>query len=509
MTLEEARANPDERVLGFEVAERVADAVLFEGYLLYPYRASSSKNQVRWQFGVVAPRGHVEAGGSETWQMQTECLVEPSHDAPTLRVRVRFLHLQARTVEKALDPAGEGFEPADSLEVKGEQILPWEEAVEERIDLPVMDLCSLVDAARSFPLEVSGGRDIELVSDAAEAIIGRVVRTRWPIAGVVQMEAEEVDGFLRVRIRIENLSPLSEADAPGRDAALRCSLLSAHTLLAIRGGSFVSLLDTPPEAGRAVGLLANRHTFPVLVGEPDQRDVMLSSPIILYDHPQIAPESPGDLFDSTEIDEILTLRILTLTDEEKREARATDERARRILDRSEAIPPEIFERLHGAVRSMGARSDAAADTSERATVTPLMLRSDPFAPGADPFAPGADPFAPGADPFALESLPDAPYWEPEARVSPDVASVLIAGCPVAKGSRVVLRPGPRGDSMDMFLRGKEARVEAVFESVDDEIFVAVTVGDDPAGDLHSWYGRYFYFRPTELEPLDAVGGGGR
>ncbi|CAN5726565.1 hypothetical protein BH20CHL5_BH20CHL5_12750 [soil metagenome] len=502
MILEEARANPDEGVLGFEVAERVADAVLFEGYLLYPYRASSSKNQVRWQFGVVAPRGHVEAGGSETWQMQTECLVEPSHDAPTLRVRVRFLHLQARTVEKALDPAGEGFEPADSLEVKGEQILPWEEAVEERIDLPVMDLCSLVDAARSFPLEVSGGRDIEFVSDAAEAIIGRIVRTRWPIAGVVQMEAEEVDGFLRVRIRIENLSPLSEADAPGRDAALRCSLLSAHTLLAIRGGSFVSLLDTPPEAGRAVGLLANRHTFPVLVGEPDQRDVMLSSPIILYDHPQIAPESPGDLFDSTEIDEILTLRILTLTDEEKREARATDERARRILDRSEAIPPEIFERLHGAVRSMGARSDAAPDTSERATVTPLMLRSDPFGPGADPFAPGADP-------FALESLPDAPYWEPEARVSPDVASVLIAGCPVAKGSRVVLRPGPRGDSMDMFLRGKEARVEAVFESVDDEIFVAVTVGDDPAGDLHSWYGRYFYFRPTELEPLDAVGGGGR
>jgi hypothetical protein len=263
-------------------------------------------------------------------------------------------------------------------------------------------------------------------------------------------------------------------------------------------------------------MLDNRHTFPVLVGEPGQRDVMLSSPIILYDHPQIAPESPGDLFDSTEIDEILTLRILTLTDEEKREARATDERARRILDRSEAIPPEIFERLHGAVRSMGARPDAAAAMSEHTSVAPFTLRADPFgrgadpfAPAADPFAPAADPFAPAADPFALESLPSAPYWEPEARVSPDVASVLIAGRPVAKGSRVVLRPGPRGDSMDMFLRGKEARVEAVFESVDDDIFVAVTVGDDPAGDLHSWYGRYFYFRPTELEPLDAAVGGDR
>jgi len=133
----------------------------------------------------------------------------------------------------------------------------------------------------------------------------------------------------------------------------------------------------------------------------------------------------------------------------------------------------------------------------------------PFVLSADGSTLGSDPFALGSSPFALESLPDAPYWEPEARVSPDVASVLIAGRPVAKGSRVVLRPGPRGDSMDMFLVGKEARVEAVFESVDDEIFVAVTVDADPAGDLHSWYGRYFYFRPTELEPLDAAVGGDR
>ncbi|MDQ3554878.1 MAG: hypothetical protein M3395_10810, partial [Chloroflexota bacterium] len=245
MTLEQARAKPAEAVVGFEVAERVADAVLYEGYLLYPYRASSSKNQVRWQFGVVAPRDHVESGGSETWQMQTDCLVEPGDpgaalaEAPSLHVRVRFLHLQARTVEKALDAAGDGFEAVDSLEVKGEQVLPWEEAVEERIDLPVVDLRSLVDATRSFPLEISGGSDIDVVRDGADAIIGRIVRTRWPIAGVVHMEAEEVDGFLRARIRIENLSALSEVDAPGRDAALRFSLLSAHTLLAIGGGSFV------------------------------------------------------------------------------------------------------------------------------------------------------------------------------------------------------------------------------------------------------------------------------
>ena len=79
---------------------------------------------------------------------------------------------------------------------------------------------------------------------------------------------------------------------------------------------------------------------------------MLSSPIILYDYPQIAPESAGDLFDGTEIDEILALRILTLTEDEKREMRDGDERARQILERTEALPEEQFLKLHGVLRGM-------------------------------------------------------------------------------------------------------------------------------------------------------------
>ena len=87
--------------------------------------------------------------------------------------------------------------------------------------------------------------------------------------------------------------------------------------------------------------------------------------LFLYDYPQIAPESPGDLYDATEIDEILTLRTMTLTDEEKREARATDPRAAAIIDRVDDMPPEILDRLHGAVRYLRAatlsRSDASAE----------------------------------------------------------------------------------------------------------------------------------------------------
>jgi hydrogenase maturation protease len=89
-----------------------------------------------------------------------------------------------------------------------------------------------------------------------------------------------------------------------------------------------------------------------LIGEAGDRDTILSSPIILYDYPQIAPESAGDLFDGTEIDEILSLRIMTLTDDEKREMRESDQRASQILDRTESLPEEQFMKLHGVVRSL-------------------------------------------------------------------------------------------------------------------------------------------------------------
>jgi hypothetical protein len=101
-----------------------------------------------------------------------------------------------------------------------------------------------------------------------------------------------------------------------------------------------------------VAACTNASLWPVLVGGDGQRDTLLASPIILYDYPQIAPESPGDLFDGTEIDEILTLRILTMTDAEKAEMRQTDERARALLERTEALSAEALMGLHGTMRSL-------------------------------------------------------------------------------------------------------------------------------------------------------------
>jgi hypothetical protein len=213
----------------------------------------------------------------------------------------------------------------------------------------------------------------------------------------------------------------------------------------------------------------NLHTFPVLAGEGGGREAVLSSPIIMYDHPQVAPESPGDLFDASEIDEILSLRTLTLTDEEKREARATDPRAKAIMDRVDLMPKEMFARLHGAVRSLHRVSDGA--------------------PSEPPPLP----------------RPAAPWWDPGAdrSVSPGTDAVVVDGVRVARGSRVRLAPRSSGtDAHDMFLQGRAARVEAVLLDVDDARHVAVVLEDDPGADLHQWYGRYHYFAPDELIPLE-------
>jgi len=442
-----------------DVARRVADAVLYEGYVLYPYRASAKKNQVRWQFGVLMPRAAAD-GGSDTWFSQTECLVEPRDDA-VLRVTLRFLQLQARIVEEA---AGDGYMPVASLEAGGLSHLSWDEAAEHEADTSV-PLDELLEGERTVPVRAPGDRAVEPIENASGERVGRIVRQRWPLSATVRLSAIRLDGpspLVKVRIRTENSSPLADLPA-ARDEALRHSLLAAHFLLRVEGARFLSLLEPPEWAQEAAAACENLHTYPVLIGDESARDVMLSSPIILYDYPQTAPESPGDLYDSTEIDEILTLRTMALTDEEKAEARLTDARAAAIIERTDAMPPDVLERLHGAVR-----------------------------------------YVRGAGPGSAGASSEVPWWDPgaDASVSPETDTVRIGAATVGRGSRIRLRPGSRrADAQDMFLQGRSARIEAVFLDVDDNPYLAVTLEDDPAAELHQWHGRFLYFNPDEVEPL--------
>jgi hydrogenase maturation protease len=128
----------------------------------------------------------------------------------------------------------------------------------------------------------------------------------------------------------------------------------------VQDGRFVSLLAPPEQISELAASCKNVGTWPVLVGEEGERDTLLSSPIILYDYPQIAPESAGDLFDGTEIDEILALRIMTLTDDEKREMSQSDERARQMLERTETLPIEQLMKLHGVLRNLRPAEEKAS-----------------------------------------------------------------------------------------------------------------------------------------------------
>jgi hypothetical protein len=469
----------------YSAVSAVAEAILYEGYLLYPYRKSAAKNRLRWQFGVLAPRAWAErnlppdegvAGSAESWFQQTECLMEAG-DAATLSLRLRFLHAQQRTVAEVTEAGA--VRPVARLEVDGRLLLSFDEAapLERDVAWPVAELLA---APRELTVEVPGWEQSEDVRDAAGQLRGRVLRRRSPATIAIRASAAPAPAAVpltRLRVRVENVSAGLDTGA-SRDEALRRALLAAHTFLALDGGSFLSQLDPPPWAATAARASRNIHTMPVLAGDEAAKNLVLSSPIILYDYPRVAPESPGDLFDAGEIDEILSLRTLTLTDEEKREARATDRRAAEIVDRVEDSAPDVFARLHGTIRP-GANAAARGSAAQNGA-------------GEDSAGEGSTPEgSPAAD------------WDRQAP-SPRGDVVLVAGVQVGKGSRVRLRPRTHGtDAHDMFLAGRYALVEDVLTDIDGSRFVAVSVEDDPAAELQRALGRFFHFSPDEIEPTGA------
>lgn len=332
--------------------KEIAEAVLYEGYILWPYRRSARKNQQRWTFGGVYPRAYSEAtGGDDPWVMQTQCLVS-GDERSTIEVRVRFLHVTERKVARK---KGETLEFVEELRIGDDLYLPWDEATERELAVGRFELSGLTGAPRKVGIDISGGSSEEALASPAGEVAGALVRSWRPLRGAVEVGAERLrESVFRVTVRITNTTPWKVEDRESRGGfEIRPhgqTLVSTHTALEVEGGEFVSLTDPPEELREAAEGCENLKTWPVLVGEEGQRNMMLSSPIILYDYPRIAPESPGDLFDGTEIDQLLIMNVLTLTDEEKEEMRASDPRGREILERCESLSPEELMNLHGAIR---------------------------------------------------------------------------------------------------------------------------------------------------------------
>lgn len=329
-----------------DLARKVADAVLYEGYMLYPYRPSAIKNRQRWTFGILYPPNYDEVrAGTERAGMHSECLLV-NRGSAALHLQLRFLHLLARQVMAA--PENGAAAPVPSLTVDGQVVESWDDAVERSAEF---EFIALDGPPRRFEFSFPGSCETESLRNEAGCVVGSVSRMQHEVKGTIGCRSEKIsDQVLKLVVDVANESSLPPGG--GRDDALLRSLLSAHTILTVSVGEFVSLLEPPEDLRATVNTCHNVGNFPVLVGEPGSRDMLLCSPIVLYDYPQIAPESAGDFYDATEIDEMLTLRVLSLTEEEKAEMRKAGERGRNLLQRTEDTARAQLERTHGAIRNL-------------------------------------------------------------------------------------------------------------------------------------------------------------
>ena len=448
--------------------EIIAAAVLYEGYVLWPYRRSTRKNQQRWTMGGVYPRGHSQAcNNSDPYLMQTQCLL--TGNSPKVRVKVRFLHVVERQVARHNADATRDF--VDELQVGQMRHLAWEEATEREIVIDDIEPAAL-KTPRHVDIDIPAGSAEEVLRDENGKVVGALVRSWQALRALVEIEGEalEESGF-RLTVRVTNGTAWNGEDRKG---TLQKTLVAAHTILTVEDGEFISLMDVPDSFKAAAEVCENIKTWPVLAGEIGEKNTLLSSPIILYDYPQIAPESSGDFYDGAEIDQLLLLNVLTLTDAEKDEMRATDPRAKAILERSEALNAEDFMKLHGAIREF--RVLQQDDKTDICEIKDTMNAELP------------DIFA---NPF--EEMDKAP---PQ--------SVTIGGVEIGKGSRVVLRPRAGGDIMDVVLAGKIAVIEAIDQDYDDRIHLSVTIEDDPGQEFgrERVLGHRFFFLPEEVEPLE-------
>jgi hypothetical protein len=423
--------------MNFSDAEKIAAAVLYEGYILYPYRATSTKNVQRWNFGTLYPRDYALAQRPvEAFRFSTECLIEAASET-TVDIRVRFLHLVRQQSPDAAQ---------------------WDVGIERTVEVAGLRLTDVDAWPLLRPVWFPNEEDTDGGGQAsAEAITGECR---------VRMQTLE-EGLSKLCLEFSNTTPVPHPAECARSGAMRQSFVSAHVLLGVYGGAFVSLLDPPNTFRSAAAACQNTGVFPVLVGAPGERTTILCSPIILYDYPQVAPESLGDFFDGTEMDEMLALRVLTLTDEEKQEMRQTDERARRILERTEMLPQEHLSRVHGAIRGMRAMSSTACHREESSQEESTTGAWDPFAE------------------------------------RPALNSIRVFGVELRAGNRVRLWPQKKADIMDIALEGRAAVIEAIEQDLEDNVQLAVVVDDDPGREfgILRQPGHRFFFAPEEVEPL--------
>jgi hypothetical protein len=276
---------------------------------------------------------------------------------------------------------------------------------------------------------------------AVERRVGVGIIDLPPLSGEVTLECEQVEPELRrVTVHIRNDTPFAGGT---RSEALEHALISTHPLLRVRGGRFVSPLEARD--------CANINTWPVLAADDDT--ALLGAAIVLPDHPQLAPQSRGSLFDGTEIEEALLLHVHALSDAERAEIERGDPTVRAMVDRALSSTPAEIMRLHGVMHPTGYRADAA-----------------------------------------LAPVPPRPREEPATE-----QQAVADGVVVRLGDRVRLHLAERNDVYDRLLDGRTATIERIYLDYDDRTHFGATIDDDPGQLLMRESGRFHFFFEGEFE----------
>lgn len=380
--------------------DELCDSLVREGYALYPYTPEATKNATPTPFGIVYPPAYAEGNAATFDHLRVECVLAAPPDA-SLRGTVRF------------------------LQASGER----HEASERRLEIAATSLAGLAGGGEPAPFAFAGARRIE---------------------GRLRLRAERLgDDLFRVALCVHNTTPLGAGDEARRErgAALRASLISTHAVLEAGAGRFLSPLATDGPHGDAVAGCRNVNTWPVLAAPHD--DAVLAAAIVLPDHPSMAPESLGSLFDATEIEEALLLHVQALSDAEREAIAAGDPAVREAVERAARATPEQVLGLHGR----------------------------------------------------LEEVPRGGPVRAFGHPNPGEERLEAGGRTYRRGDRVVLRPDPGRDVYDRMLAGRAATIERIYLDYEDGAHLAVTVDDDPGRDLFRETGRYLFFRTEEVEPL--------
>lgn len=378
-----------------DALDQLVDSLLFEGYALYPYTPGATKNATPTPFGIVYPPVYAETLSSAFDHLDLICTVFAPADA-VLRAEVQFL-------------------------VSGGE---RHQAQQQRLELPA----GMVGA---------------LAVDAAEKQARIEPPDGPPLIVWTQLSARLLEEHsYELTFRIENRTVVSSG--LDRAGALHRSLLSTHPILRVNGGRFLSPLD------RAYDSV---NTFPVLATPDD--DAIVGAAFVLPDHPQIAPESKGSLFDSTEIEEALLLHVQVLSDEERGEIAEQDPAVAEMITRAAAATPDDILTLHGRVTLRD------PETNEPPTEPPGLL-----------------------DPNVGEAVAD------------------VDGKTFRPGTKVVIRPAPDADLHARMLDGRTATIERIMTAYDGKTHLGVTIDDDPGQDLMRETGRLLYFFAPELEVIE-------